>query len=104
MNQRYSNALAALQEMDNRRQAGLPATAVTAVGAMQTQAILAVAEEQAKANEHLELANLIAYAQLRRDRRRPSSATEELVDRRMAAFPEIREELDEDADEEDLDL
>lgn len=98
MNQRYVNAVAALQELDKLSQAGVPMTEASAVGAMQTQAILAVAEEQAKTNQHLELANLIAYAQLRRDRRRPSLAAEELVSRRMAAIQEISEELLEDED------
>lgn len=98
MNQRYNNAVAALQELDKLSQAGIPMTEASAVGAMQTQAILAVAEEQAKTNQHLETANLIAYAQLRRERRRPSLAAEELVSRRMAAIPEISEELLEDED------
>lgn len=98
MNQRYDSAVAALQELDKLSQAGLPMTEASAIGAMQTQAILAVAEEQAKTNKHLETANLIAYAQLRRDRRRSSLATEELVDRRMSAYPEISEELAEDED------
>jgi hypothetical protein len=66
---------------------------------MQARATLAVAEEQATTNKHLELANLIAYAQLRRDRRRPSLATEELVDRRMADYPEISEELSDGEDD-----
>lgn len=104
MNQHYNNAVAALQTMDGLRQAGrIVMSEGSAMGAMQTQAILAVAEEQSKTNQHLELANLIAYAQLRRDRRRPSLVTEELVDRRMAAFPEIVEEFAEDPDDEDLD-
>lgn len=100
MNTHYNNAVAALREMDRLRQAGrITTTQGSAIGAMQTQAILAVAEEQAKTNEHLDLANLIAYAHLRRDRRRPSLATEQLVARRMAAYPEISEELTEDEDD-----
>jgi hypothetical protein len=96
MNQHYQAAAAALRETDRL---GI-ATEATAMASMQTQAILGVATEQAKTNQHLELANLIAYAQLRRDRRRSSLAAEELVDRRMAAaFPEIREELAEDEDD-----
>jgi hypothetical protein len=99
MNQRYNNAVAALEEMDNLRQAGLPMTEASAIGAIQTQATLAVAEEQAKTNQHLEMGNLIAYAQLRRQKNRSSLAAEELIDRRMSsAYPEIREEF---ADEED---
>lgn len=96
MNTHYRAAVAALRETDRP---GF-ATEATAMGAMQTQATLAVAAEQAKTNQHLELANLIAYAQLRRDKRRPSRATEGLVDSRVAAMhPEIREELDEDAED-----
>ena len=64
MNQRYENAVAALQEMDRLSRTGLHMTEASAIGALQAQAPLAVAEEQAKTNQHLELANLIAYAQL----------------------------------------
>jgi hypothetical protein len=71
-------------------------SALAAIGA---EATLAVADEQARTNAHLETANLIAYAQLRRDRRRPSLATEELVDRRMSVFAEIRDELAEDKED-----
>lgn len=99
MNQRYNSAVAALQELDKLSQAGLPVTESSAIGAMQAQATLAVAEEQAKTNALLETANLIAYAQLRRDRRRASLATEEIVDQRMSAFPEISDELAEDEDD-----
>ncbi|HEX9088640.1 MAG TPA: hypothetical protein VF867_14060 [Arthrobacter sp.] len=100
MNQHYQDALAGLNEMVKLKERGVPTSEATAMTAVLTRATLAVAEEQAKTNEHLELANLIAYAQLRRDRRRPSMATEELVDQRMAAFPEISAELTED--DEDL--
>lgn len=64
MNQRYNNAVAALQELARYDQRGFPATEAGAIAAMQTQAILAVAEEQAKTNTLLETANLIAFAQL----------------------------------------
>lgn len=100
MNQHYDNAVAALRrELDELNLRGAPATEVSAIGAMQARAILAVAEEQAKTNQNIELANLIAYAQLRRDRRRPSLTTERLVDQRMAAYPEISEELTEEEDD-----
>jgi hypothetical protein len=99
MNQHYDNAVAAMREMDELNQRGAPLTEVGAIGAMQTRAVLAVAEEQAKTNQHLELANLIAYAHLRREQRRPSLATEELVAGRMSAFPEIKDELAEDEDD-----
>lgn len=97
MNDHYNDALSGLNEMVKLKAQGVPTTEASAIGAMQTRATLAVAEEQALTNQHLDLANLIAYAQHRRDRRRPSMAAEELVDRRMsAAFPEIREELEDD--------
>lgn len=105
MNHHYSDALAGLIEMVKLKEHGVPTSEATAMTAVLTRATLAVVEEQAKTNAHLELANLIAYAQLRPDRRRSSMATEELVDRLMSTFPEIREELDKDSDdEEDLDL
>jgi hypothetical protein len=94
MNKNYQGAAAALRELDKLVQA-----TDIAIGAMQTRATLAVAEEQAKTNEHLETANLIAYAQLRRDRRQPSLAAEQLVDQRMAVYPEINDELTEDEDD-----
>ena len=98
MNKNHQAAVAALRELDEL-QAGGP-TEASAIGAMQARAILAVADEQAKANQHLELANLIAYAQLRRQKNRSSLVTEELVDQRMAAaYPEISEELTEDEDD-----
>jgi hypothetical protein len=95
MNNHYQAAVAALRETDRL---GI-ATEATSMASMQTQATLAVAAEQAKTNQHLELANLIAYAHMRRERRRFSFAAEELVDIRMAAlFPEIAAELAEDDD------
>lgn len=98
MNENHQAAVAALRELDKVSEAHAT-TEVSAIGAMQARATLAVAEEQAKTNQNLELANLIAYAQLRRDRRRPSLATEQLVDQRMAAYPEISEELTEEEDD-----
>jgi hypothetical protein len=97
MNRHYQAARDGLKEIPSTY--GKSTGYSIALATIQAQAALAVAEEQAKANQHLELGNLIAYAQLRRDRRHPSIATEELVDRRMSAFPEISEELAEDEDE-----
>lgn len=100
MNKHYENALAALRETDKL---GI-ATEATATAAMQTQATLAVAAEQARTNQQLELSNLIAYAQLRHARRRPCPELQELVDVRMAsAFPELDEVILPDEDELDLD-
>jgi hypothetical protein len=99
MNQHYDDALAGLNEMAKLKNRGMPTSEATAMTAILARASLAVAEEQAKTNQHLELANLIAYAQLRRQKNRSSLVTEELVDQRMAAaFPEIGEELAEDAE------
>lgn len=60
MNKNHQAALAALRELD--KIGGV--TEAGALAAMQTRAILAVAEEQTKTNKNLELANAIAYAQL----------------------------------------
>lgn len=106
MNNHYDNALAALETMDRLGQSGrIVMTEARAVGAMQTQATLAVAAEQARTNKQLELSNLIDYAQLRHARRRPCPEVQELVDVRMAsAFPELGEAILPDDDESDLDL
>ncbi|GAA4034099.1 hypothetical protein GCM10023063_17560 [Arthrobacter methylotrophus] len=99
MNKHYDNAIAALRETDRL---GI-STEATAMAAMQTQATLAVAAEQARTNRQLELSNMIAYAQLRRARRRPSLDVEELVDVRMAsAFPELGEAILPDDDEDGI--
>lgn len=96
MNDHYKDATDGLRALRAQADEGHKPSEAAALAVIQTRATLAVAEEQAKTNQHLELANLIAYAQLRRGRRRPSMATEELVDRRMSAFQEISEELAED--------
>jgi len=64
MNQHYKGALSGLSEMVKLKERGVPTSEATAMTAILTRATLAVAEEQAKTNKHLELANLIAYAQL----------------------------------------
>lgn len=95
MNDNYKSAVDGLKELPAKF--GVPNAHPVVLATIQARATLAVAEEQAKTNQHLELANLIAYAQLRRDRRRSSMAAEELVDRRMAAaFREINDELTEE--------
>jgi hypothetical protein len=96
MKSRYQAALDGLKTARRDFNMNDRPSALAAIGA---EATLAVADEQARTNAHLETANLIAYAQLRRDRRRPSIAAEELIDRRMSFHPEIKEELDEDGDD-----
>ncbi len=85
MNKNHQAALAALREMD-KLQADAP-TEASALAAMQTRAILAVADEQAKTNKHLELANAIAYAQLCRSSRAPREYSDAMnaVDRAREA-------------------
>lgn len=86
MNKHYQAALAALQATDKLTQEH-GATEATALAAMQTRAILAVAEEQAKTNKHLDLANAIAYAQLCKSHRDGAAAFDamEAVDRAREA-------------------
>lgn len=64
MNDHYRAAIDGLNEIRAMADQGIPPTEATALAVTQTRAILAVAEEQAKTNAHLEAANLIAYAQL----------------------------------------
>lgn len=64
MNNHYQAAIDGLNEIRAMADRGIPPTEATALAVTQTRAILAVAEEQAKTNAHLETANLIAYAQL----------------------------------------
>jgi hypothetical protein len=103
MNTHYENAVGGLRRLDEMHMSGTPVTEAGALAKVSILASLAVAEEQAKTNKQLELANLIAYAHMRRERRRISLVAEKLVDSRMAAvFPEIADELDDD--DQDLDL
>lgn len=99
MNKHYDNALAAMRELDARGQA----TEASALAAMQTRAILAVAEEQAKTNQHLELANLITYAQLCKASRDGHASMQA-----MKAMKAVQKAMclpdDSDDDDEDLDL
>jgi hypothetical protein len=96
MNKHYDNALAAMRELDARGQA----TEASALAAMQTRAILAVAEEQAKTNQHLELANLITYAQLCKASRDGHASMQALkAVQKAMGLPD-----DSDDDDEDLDL
>ncbi|MET4144077.1 hypothetical protein [Arthrobacter sp. UYCo732] len=64
MNDHYQAAMDGLKEIRAIVDRGTPPTEATALAVTQTRAILAVAEEQAKTNEHLQTGNLIAYAQL----------------------------------------
>jgi hypothetical protein len=99
MNENYQAAVTGIELLAENVAKRIIEDPEAAYAIMQTKAILAVADEQARTTKQLELANLIAYAQLCRGRRRLSLAAEELVDHRMAAvFPEIREELAQDDD------
>lgn len=64
MNDHYKDAVDALREIRAQADHGNPASEATTLAVIQTRAILAVAEEQAKTNAHLETVNLIAYARL----------------------------------------
>lgn len=87
MNQHYKDALAGLSEMVMLKGRGVPTSEATAMTAVLTRATLAVADEQAKTNQLLELANLIAYAQLCKSSRDGASFFDamEAVDRAMSA-------------------
>lgn len=64
MNDHYKDAIAGLQAIRVQTDDGNEPLEATALAVTQTRAILAVAEEQAKTNAHLETANLLAYAHL----------------------------------------
>lgn len=64
MNDHYRAAVDGLKEVRALADRGVAPTEATALAVIQTRAILAVAEEQAKTNARLHTANLLAYAQL----------------------------------------
>lgn len=94
MNSHYQNAMAGLNELSS---SPAPKGEVSALGAIQAQATLAVATEVAELRKAQELGNLIAYAQLCKADRDGARymAARSLVHEGMAAWPGL------EADEED---
>lgn len=93
MNSHYQNAIAGLEELSR---SAAPKGEVSAVGAIQAQATLAVAKEVAELRKAQELGNLIAYAQLCKTERDGARymAVRPLVHDAMAAVPGL--EIDEE--------
>jgi hypothetical protein len=88
MNSHYKNAIAGLEELGRSPAIG----EVSAVGAIQVQAALAVAKETAELRKAQDLGNLIAYAQLCKadcDGARYVAA-KSLVDEAMAPVPGLQ--------------
>lgn len=95
MNKHYQNAINALNELGRLTGGG---TEVSAVGAIQVQATLAVAKETAKLRQSQDLGNIIAYAQLchaRRDGAKAMAASK-AADRAMASVLDLQDD-DEDS-------
>lgn len=64
MNDHCRAAADGLNELRAMADQGVTPTDAASVAVIQSRAILALAEEQAKTNAHLRTANLLAYAQL----------------------------------------
>jgi hypothetical protein len=102
MNQHYQNAINALNELGRLTGGG---SEISAVGAIQAQATLAVAKETAELRKAQDLGNLIAYAQLSAGRRKWElySATLKLIDEKMLSTPALKTASENDAKHEDED-
>lgn len=91
MNSHYQNALNGLNELGRLTGGG---TEISAVGAIQVQATLAVAKETAKLRKAQDLGNLIAYAQLCKEDRDGARylAAKSLVHKAMASVPGLQDD------------
>lgn len=99
MNAHYEAAIEALKELKALHPAGAHVSEAAALAAVSIQASLAAAKATDDLLKAQETANLIAYAQLSRQRRRVSLNVEKLIDERMAELdPAAREDLTEAED------
>lgn len=97
MNKHYKAVAGGLKDLARIYSFGGEGAEAAANTMVAVQASLAAAKATDDLLKAQETANLIAYAQLQRQRRQPSLAAEDLVKERMASrHPEIKDELDEE--------
>lgn len=99
MNTHYQAAVDGLRELEQIYAPGGQGSQAAALALVTIQASLAAAKAADDLLKAQETGNLIAFAQLTRQRRRVSLAVEELVNERMAALhPAVKEDLADDED------